>query len=427
MSQRRYYILSAQGEIGPHNRLEIRDLLHAEVISEHDALRTAAGTNAGTVFDLLHKPEESSSYRLATVDVVEPGRIPASAVTQKGATRHRRATDTGGSAGTPETVAEPEAETETETETEPRPVPVVTLALGATLLVLLVGWWLLSSGERHREAQETSAVAALPVVTISGAHGSWVLGHDALITIRTAQPVEKALTVHLAVAGSAIPSVDFTPIPLQVEIPAGAAVAQVPCQPLPVTNGRQPAVIVAVAIEPHAGYQLGASRKTDVVLRSEETEVTQAGHARVTWVGDLPFVDAWSAHHQPNRNQSHDQRPMAIEQVNFTKGLAIHPGDHAKDPEAHATFALDGRYEEFLATVGLDDEVRNQREPSVTFQVWVDGQPQFDSGVMRATTPARTIRINVAGAKILRLVVTDGGDGNVGDHANWGGARLLSK
>ena len=426
MSQRRYYVLSAQGEIGPHNRLEIRDLLDEEAISEHDELRTAGGNNAGTVFDLLSKPEESSSYRLATVEVIEPGRTPALAaaaqkITQKGAARHRHDTDPGGSPASAETVAE------TETESEPRPVPVVTLALGATLLVLLVGWWLLSSGERHREARESSAAAALPVVTISGADGSWVLGHDARVTIRTAQPVTQTLTVHLAVTGSAIPGVDFTAFPTQVEIPAGADVAQVPCQPLPVTNGRQPAVIVTVAIAPHAGYQLGAARKADVVLRSEETEATQAGHAQVTWVGDLPFVVAWSAHHQPNRNQSHDQRPMAIDQVNFTKGLAIHPGDHAKDPEAHVTFALDGRFEEFLATVGLDDEVRNQREPSVAFKVWVDGQPQFDSGIMRANTPARTIRINVAGAKILRLVVTDGGDGNVGDHANWGGARLLSK
>ena len=412
MSQRRYYVLSVQGEIGPHNRLEIRDLLRAGAIAEMDQLRTAAGTNVGSVIDLLNKPEESSSYRLTTVDVIEPA--PSGAPTLRRKTPARRNSESDGQVAAAD-------------NDEPRRLPVLTIVLAVTLVVLLVGWWWLSSAERHRAAEQTSAVAALPVVTITGEDGSWVLGREAIMTVHTAQPVERTLTVKLAVSGSAIPGVDFTPFSSQVDIPAGSDLVRLACVPLPVTNRRQPAVSVAVAIEPHVGYQVGKKSSADVVLQSEETAAASTGASRVTWVSDLPFVDEWSADHAPDRNQSYEHHPQVIDHMPFPKGLAMHPGDHARDPEAHATFALDGRFQEFLATIGIDDEVRGHSEPSVIFQVWVDGQPQFDSGVMHVDTPARTVRINVTGAKTLRLVVTDGGNGNVCDDADWGAARLIGQ
>ena len=409
MSQRRYYVLSKQGEIGPHNRLEIRDLLHAGDIAEDDLLRTAAGTNAGSVIDLLSLPEESSSYRINTFDVVEAAQTPAPG--------RRRGTQTRG-------VSEAESDSSSSASAEPRSLPVVTIALSVTLLVLLTGWWWLSSGQRHRDAEQSNAVAALPVVTIFGEDGSWVLGRDAIMTIRTAQPVTNTLTVQLEISGSAVPGVDFTPLVNQVDILAGTDQARVTCMPLPVTNSRQPAVTVAVAIEPRPGYQPGTARRVKMVLQPEAAVATaSAGARQVTWVGDMPFVDAWSALHSPDRNRVHAAH--TIDHVSYPNGLAIHPGDHARDPQADATFALDGKFKEFLATIGLDDEIRNRPDPSVTFQVWVDGQPQFDSGVMRPTTPARNIRISVTGAKTLRLVVTDAGDGNNYDHGTWGAARLI--
>ena len=50
----------------------------------------------------------------------------------------------------------------------------------------------------------------------------------------------------------------------------------------------------------------------------------------------------------------------------------------------------------------------------------------FDSGVIKRSTPGRATNlvINIAGAKKLYLVVTDGGDAPDWDHANWGLARL---
>ena len=46
---------------------------------------------------------------------------------------------------------------------------------------------------------------------------------------------------------------------------------------------------------------------------------------------------------------------------------------------------------------------------SVVFQVYVDGEKQFDSGLMNSRDPQQYVEVNLAGAKELKLVVTDGG------------------
>ena len=99
----------------------------------------------------------------------------------------------------------------------------------------------------------------------------------------------------------------------------------------------------------------------------------------------------------------------------YAKGLGHHaPGEIVVD--------LEGLYESFEAEVGVQWQGGNVG--SVVFQVFVDGEERFDSGVMREHDPARPVRILVAGAEELRLVVTDAGDGITCDCANWAEARL---
>ena len=72
MSPKRYYVLTAQGELGPHTRLELRELLRASKVHADDQLRTAFGKTVGTVASILADPEEASSYRTPAVEVEEP-------------------------------------------------------------------------------------------------------------------------------------------------------------------------------------------------------------------------------------------------------------------------------------------------------------------------------------------------------------------
>ena len=80
----------------------------------------------------------------------------------------------------------------------------------------------------------------------------------------------------------------------------------------------------------------------------------------------------------------------------------------------------------FETYVGVDREMRNSNEPSVIFEVYVDGKKVFDSGVMNVNTERKHVLIPIAGASELKLVAKDGGNGNAGDHADWADAKVYT-
>ena len=61
---------------------------------------------------------------------------------------------------------------------------------------------------------------------------------------------------------------------------------------------------------------------------------------------------------------------------------------------------------------------------SVTFEVYVDGEKKFDSGLMTSRDAMKYLEVDIDGAKELKLVVTDGGNGIGSDHGTWGDAKL---
>lgn len=83
----------------------------------------------------------------------------------------------------------------------------------------------------------------------------------------------------------------------------------------------------------------------------------------------------------------------------------------------------DKNYDYFTSFVGVDRQMYGS-VGSVSFEVFVDGEKQFDSGVMGSKDPQKYVEIDINGAKELKLVVTDGRNGNGSDHATWGDAKL---
>ena len=108
--------------------------------------------------------------------------------------------------------------------------------------------------------------------------------------------------------------------------------------------------------------------------------------------------------------------PLSIADTTFQKGLGLHAN-------ADLNVLLEGRYETFEAEVGVLSS--NQPGGTVVFQVDVDGQRRYDSGIVRQGEAPRKIRVTVTGAQQLALHVTDAGDGILNDAANWAEARLL--
>ena len=107
---------------------------------------------------------------------------------------------------------------------------------------------------------------------------------------------------------------------------------------------------------------------------------------------------------------------LRIAEAEYDRGLGHHaPGE--------MVMPLEGRYLSFAAEVGV--QWQGGGKGSVVFEVWVDGEKRFDSGVMDDSAPAQVVEVDLTGARELRLAALDGGDGISCDMANWANARLV--
>lgn len=113
------------------------------------------------------------------------------------------------------------------------------------------------------------------------------------------------------------------------------------------------------------------------------------------------------------KNRSVWEKPLVIGGRRFVRGL----GTHAP---SKIVFALDGKYRRFQTWAGPDANT----SPTVAFEVWVDSVKRWESGLMTRDMPAASVDIDVAGAKVLELVVGDAGELSA-DHADWAEARLI--
>ena len=148
--------------------------------------------------------------------------------------------------------------------------------------------------------------------------------------------------------------------------------------------------------------------------------VTPSGSS--TYLSDVNPTSATNGHGPYERDMSNgeqftgDGHTISLNGVTYSKGLGVHAG-------SDITYSLNGQFKTFSAVVGVDDEVNG--DGSVDFQVYTDnGVKLYDSGVMRGANAGKAINLDVSGKQSLRLVVTDGGDGNAYDHADWADARV---
>lgn len=119
--------------------------------------------------------------------------------------------------------------------------------------------------------------------------------------------------------------------------------------------------------------------------------------------------------YQPDRNVT-SGKLISLQGKKFYKGLGVHAN-------CELTYRLDGAYKRFFAVVGLDDEAGPKA--SVEFLVFLDGQPAYESGLIKWGDDPKQVDLSMAQAKEIRLVVTDGGDMHILDRAAWAKARLI--
>ncbi|MGW7417836.1 NPCBM/NEW2 domain-containing protein [Streptomyces sp. NPDC054863] len=110
-----------------------------------------------------------------------------------------------------------------------------------------------------------------------------------------------------------------------------------------------------------------------------------------------------------------DGRPLTVGGQVFAKGLGVHAASEAE-------YYTGGKCSTFTAQVGLDDE--SGTRGTVAFEVWADGKKAASTGVLDNSRAPQPLSADVSGARTVRLVVTDGGDGTTYDHADWADAKL---
>jgi hypothetical protein len=110
--------------------------------------------------------------------------------------------------------------------------------------------------------------------------------------------------------------------------------------------------------------------------------------------GTLGLNTAVVPSHRPGRK-------LRIGDIEYERGLGMHA-------QGVVTIDLGGEFVTFEAAVGLQWQT-GKTKGSAVFQVFVDYEQRFDSGVMRENTPRKQVRVVVRDADELRLVVTDAG------------------
>jgi hypothetical protein len=111
--------------------------------------------------------------------------------------------------------------------------------------------------------------------------------------------------------------------------------------------------------------------------------------------------------------------PLTIGKTPYENGLGAHATSFME-------FPLDGRFEAFEVTVGVDGSTEGRG--SVVFQIFVDGKERANSGLMTGLSKAKLLRVDQLGqARRMILSVQDGGDGNRNDLADWVDGKLFLK
>ena len=103
------------------------------------------------------------------------------------------------------------------------------------------------------------------------------------------------------------------------------------------------------------------------------------------------------------------------------EGISMHP--NANDDSSITYDISKYNYDTFVATIGKNDQ---QQGYKVKFYVYVDEELKYESNYLQEAM-MEDIKIDISGAKKLKLVVNNGGDGHSFDASTWGYPTLINE
>jgi parallel beta-helix repeat protein len=142
------------------------------------------------------------------------------------------------------------------------------------------------------------------------------------------------------------------------------------------------------------------------------------------YLSDMTFTQLMNGWGPAEKDRSNgevggsDGRTLSLDGVTYAKGIGVHS-------DSQLIWQLSGQCTTFSAVVGVDDEVGSRG--SVIFQVYVNGEFRYQTGVITGSTPAQSIQVDVTGANELGLFVHYGWDSYAYDHADWADAKVTCR
>lgn len=169
--------------------------------------------------------------------------------------------------------------------------------------------------------------------------------------------------------------------------------------------------------------------ETEPRIKHMESNVSvKTAPADMLVLGDMEWMsakDGWK--NQPARNKSISGNKITIQGTGYDSGVGTNSPSEVK-------IYLGGRDYHFTAVAGIDDEAiddynktgASYQPPQVTFELWADGVRIYDSGIINMDKPKTDIDLVIRNCRELVLRVTEGGNTNSYDHADWADARFQS-
>ena len=134
------------------------------------------------------------------------------------------------------------------------------------------------------------------------------------------------------------------------------------------------------------------------------------------WLSDIEPVSGTAGYRSVEYDKAVSGRPLLLGGITHERGI----GTHAI---SDIIYNIHGLYETFTALVGIDENA-GRDFGTVEFVVIGDGKELWRTRVMRKGDPPQSCTVSMRGVHLLHLKVTDAGDTNHYDHADWVNAKI---
>jgi len=170
----------------------------------------------------------------------------------------------------------------------------------------------------------------------------------------------------------------------------------------------------AFTVQTAAAGEKSLARKDVAGIRFLATGATDLSSLTPSDVKEYGFFDKTFPH---KINAAVSGGPLSLAGRIYQTGLGLHSF-------SEITYAIDGKYSQFVTFVGIDDAVRPAGNAELT--ILGDGKALGKTIQLTGKDEAKTVRIDVTGVKLLTIRVGFGSDGlDVADHVDLVPARLI--